>query len=150
MGIAYARPVTDTNEYRTYTTRTRVRYAETDASGIVYYNCYFVYFELGRVELFRELGLPYDRRLPIAETYCRYHAPARFDDELEIRTTLRQVRSKGFRLGCEVYRAPAPGCEGEPELLVEGYTAMVTQDEDGATVELPPAFRAAFELMRTR
>lgn len=136
---------------KTYTTRTRVRYAETDAAGIVYYNNFFVYFELGRVELFRELGLPYDWRLPIAETYCRYHASARFDDELEIRTSLKQVRSKGFRLGCEVYRLrPANGDSdgvGEPELLVEGYTAMVTLDDDGATVELPPAFRAAFDAM---
>ncbi len=138
---------------KTYTTRTRVRYAETDAAGIVYYNNFFVYFELGRVELFRELGLPYDWRLPIAETYCRYHASARFDDELEIRTSLKQVRSKGFRLGCEVYRLGPAGGDGnsdgvvEPELLVEGYTAMVTLDDDGATVELPPAFRAAFDAM---
>jgi acyl-CoA thioester hydrolase len=124
---------------KTFKTRTRVRYAETDASGIVYYNNYFVYFEVGRVELFRQLGLPYDHRLPIVETHCRYHASARFDDELEIHTFLQEVRSKGFRLGCEVYR-------GE-ELLVEGYTAMVTTDENGQPVELPEAFRAAFEAM---
>jgi acyl-CoA thioester hydrolase len=132
---------------KTFSTRSRVRYAETDASGIVYYNSYFVYFELGRVELFRALDLPYDWRVPIAETYCRYHASARFDDELEIRTSLQQVRSKGFRLGCEVYRLPPADSADEPALLVEGYTAMVTLDDDGETVELPSAFRAAFDAM---
>ncbi len=76
---------------RVYTTRTRVRYAETDATGIVYYGSYFEYFEVGRVEMFRTLGLPYDWRLPIVETHCRYRAEARFDDVLEVETTVEEV-----------------------------------------------------------
>jgi acyl-CoA thioester hydrolase len=126
---------------RTFETRTRVRYSETDASGIAYYNQYFVYFELGRVEMFRELGLPYDFRLPIAETYCRYHASAAFDDPLRIDTTLEEVRSAGFRLGHGVFRE-RPG--EEPLLLVEGWTAMVTTGEDHRPAPLPPAFAEAF------
>ncbi len=131
-----------------FKTRTRVRYAETDAAGIVYYNSYFVYFELGRVEMFRELGLPYDWRLPIAETYCKYLASACFDDSLEIHTFLQQVRSKGFRLGCRVFRMAEHGQTGaavsEPELLVEGFTAMVTVGEERRPVALPEQFRRVF------
>lgn len=125
----------------TYTTHTRVRYAETDASGIVYYANYFIYFELGRLAMFRELGLPYDWRLPIRDTACRYHASARFEDELEIRTRLLEVRERGFSLGSEVYRL-AP--DAEPELLVAGQTVMVTLDDEGDKCPLPPPFRQAF------
>jgi len=127
---------------RTFKTQTRVRYAETDASGIAYYNSYLVYFEVGRVEMFRELGLPYDRRLPIVETYCRYHASAVFDDLLEIRTTLQEVRRCGFRLRGQVLRIDG---DGSATLLAEGFTAMVTADEDGRPQPLPEAFREAFE-----
>ena len=126
---------------RIFKTRTRVRYAETDATGIVYYANYFIFFELGRLEMFRELDLPYDRRLPIAETYCRYHASACFDDELEIHTFVEGVRSRGFRLGAKVFRVD----EDEMVLLVEGYTAMVTADDDGTTVDMPENFKRAFE-----
>jgi acyl-CoA thioester hydrolase len=124
-------------------TTTQVRFAETDESGIVYYANYFIFFELGRVEMFRELGLPYDYRLPIVETYCRYLAPAKFGDLLEIRTSLEEVRSKGFRLGARIYRTTTDG--SEPRLLAEGYTAMVTTDETGTPCPLPPEFRRAFE-----
>ena len=124
---------------RIFKTRTRVRYAETDAAGIVYYNNFFVYFELGRVEMFRELGLAYDWRLPIAETACRFHASARFDEPLEIHSFVEELRSKGFRIGCKVHRL-----EGEQLiLLAEGHTAMVTVGEDRRPVALPDDFRKA-------
>ncbi|MFH1811265.1 MAG: thioesterase family protein [Pseudomonadota bacterium] len=123
-----------------YETRTRVRYAETDASGIVYYGAYFVYFELGRVEMFRQLGLVYDRHLPIADTACRYRASARFDDELLISTWVQELRRKGFVLGSRVERL---GDGGGRELLVEGHTGMVTADDQGHPVPLPDAFARA-------
>jgi acyl-CoA thioester hydrolase len=126
-----------------FVTRTRARYGETDASGIVYYNSYFVYFELGRVEMFRELGLPYDWRLPIADTACRYHASARFDDLLEIRSFVEEIRSCGFRIGGRVYRVIEADPAAEPTLLVEGHTSMVTVDADRRPTPLPDAFRAA-------
>lgn len=121
-----------------FTTETRVRYAETDAAQIVYYNSFFIYFELGRIEMFRELGLPYDWRLPIAETYCRYHASAKFDDLLEIHSFIEEVRRCGFRIGCRVFRA-------DGTLLVEGYTSMVTIDEHRKPVPLPEVYRRAFD-----
>lgn len=124
-----------------FKTRTRARYADTDTSGIVYYASYFLYFETGRVEMFRELGLPYDYHLPIVETACRYRAPARFDDLLEVHSFVEEVRSKGFRIGHRVHRVSD---DGSLELLVEGHTAMVTVGEDRKAVPVPEAFRAAF------
>ena len=125
-----------------FKTHTRVRYAETDAAGIVYYNNYFVYFEVGRIELFRDLGLPYDWRLPIAETHAEFHASAEFDDPLEIHSFVAEVRRAGFRIGCRVYRTRRGE---EPVLLAEGYTSMVTVGENKKPVPLPEAFRQAFE-----
>jgi acyl-CoA thioester hydrolase len=150
----------------TFRTRLRARYAETDATGIVYYNAYFLYFEVGRVELFRELGLPYDWRLPIVETRCRYHASAKFDDLLEVESVVEELRTRAFRIGQRVYRLPtaterpernisfddaspisdmegAPSATG-PVLLATGYTVMMTQDATGP-IPLPERFREAFE-----
>lgn len=124
-----------------FKTTTRVRYAETDAAGIVYYNNFFVYFELGRIEMFRQLGLTYDKHLPIAETHCRYRASAKFDDQLTIHTFVAELRSKGFRLGCRVYRQVP---QEEDQLLAEGYTAMVTVDDQGKPIKLPENFLRAF------
>ncbi len=124
-----------------YETRVRVRYADTDATGVAYYASYLRYFEEGRIEMFRELGLPYDRRLPIVEVRCRYRAPAVFDDLLVVQTFVEEVRTKAFRLGGRICRAD----EGEElELLAEGHVAMVTLDEEDRPVEVPPAFREAF------
>ena len=129
---------------RIFKTRTRVRYAETDATGIAYYGSYFVYFEVGRIEMFRTLGLPYGRHLPIRDTAARYHASAKFDELLEIQTFVAETRSKGFRLGSRIYRLE----EGsEPRLLVEGHTVMVTADDDGRPVPLPAPFRKAFDAL---
>jgi len=129
---------------RIFETCTRVRYAETDATAIVYYGNYFVYFELGRVEMFREVGLPYDRRLPIVETHCRYHASAAFDEHLRIETFVQEARRTSFRLGSRVYRL-APDDAEPPLLLVEGWATMVTVDDDNRPVPLPAAFREAFD-----
>ena len=75
------------------THQVRVRYAETDQMGIVYYANYLVWFELGRVELLRSLGLAYSQLekeheciLPVVEATCRYRSPARYDDEILIET----------------------------------------------------------------
>jgi acyl-CoA thioester hydrolase len=138
--LALGRPIGEASPVKIFKTRTRVRYAETDAAGIVYYNNFFVYFELGRVEMFRELGLAYDWRLPIADTACRFRASARFDDSLEIHSFVEELRSKGFRIGCKVHRVEEGGAL---TLLAEGHTAMVTVGEDRRPVALPDDFRKA-------
>ena len=71
----------------------RVRYAETDKMGVVYYANYFVWFEVGRADLLRSAGWTYREMgiegfaLPVIEAHCQYRQSARYDDELEIRTT---------------------------------------------------------------
>ena len=76
----------------------RVYYEDTDAQGVVYYANYFIYFELARLEMFRALRLPYDKRLPIVETSCRYRSSAAFGDLLEVTATLEEVRRGGSPL----------------------------------------------------
>lgn len=78
-------------------TTTRVRYAETDQMGIVYYGNYAQYFEIGRVESIRQLGYSYKKMeedgvmLPVVEVHIKYLRPAVYDDLLTIRTTLREL-----------------------------------------------------------
>ena len=93
--------------------------------------------------MFRALGLPYDWRLPIVETHCRYRASAKFDDVLEIETGVEEIRTRAFRMAQRVYRVTGEGAAEQRELLVEGYTVMMTQDESGP-VPVPTAFRVAF------
>src|SRR5688500_20407446 len=82
----------------------RVRYAETDKMGVVYYANYFVWFEVGRADLLRSLGWTYREMehagvgLPVIEAHCDYHRPARYDDEEERRTTGRMVSAA--RVAC--------------------------------------------------
>jgi len=80
-------------------TRVRVRYAETDQMGVVYYANYLVWFEVGRSELMRQRGLDYKQMeietgclMAVVEANARYQAPARYDDELIVETTVTGVR----------------------------------------------------------
>ena len=106
----------------------RVRYAETDAQGIVYYANYFVWFEVGRVNYLREVGLGSEWRhaenttFVIAEATCRYHAPARFDDRLRVRTWVSEVKTRSFRFAYEVHN------QDSGALLAEGETTQVVMD----------------------
>jgi acyl-CoA thioester hydrolase len=110
-------------------TRVRVRYAETDQMGVVYHANYLVWFEVGRVELMREMGVAYrdmekeaDALIPVLEVTARYLASAKYDDELIIRTTLANVRSSIIRFRYQVLRAgeEKPLCEGESVHMVVG------------------------------
>lgn len=88
----------------------RVRYAETDKMGVVYYANYFVWFEVGRAELLRSLGWSYREMeadgigLPVIEARCEYRQPARYDDELEIRTKGEIVSAACLAFDYEVVR----------------------------------------------
>jgi acyl-CoA thioester hydrolase len=116
------------------TTEVRVRYAETDQMGIVYYANFFVWFEIGRVELLRSLGLTYNEMetehrciLPVVEANCRYRAPARYDDEILIETQPILLRQHVIKFAYRILRKGVNG--GEPTLLAEGGTAHVVCDE---------------------
>ena len=102
--------------------RVRVRYAETDQMGVVYHANYLVWFEIGRVELMRQRGLNYkemesedDCGIAVVEVRARYKAPARYDDELIIETTVLKARGPIIRFAYKVLRV-TDGlllCEGE-------------------------------------
>ena len=127
---------------KVYKTETRVRYAETDAAGIVYYANFLIYFEVGRIEMFRELDLPYDLRLPIVETHCEFKNPAFFGDMLEIQTSVPEIMEKGFKIENKIYRKE----NGELVLLAQGYTTMLTADENRKVCKVPQIFIDKFSL----
>ena len=131
-------------------TRQRVRYAETDQMGIVYYANYLVWFELGRVELLRSLGLAYSQLerehkliLPVVEANCRYRAPARYDDEILIETRPALVRGSVLKFAYRILRE-CPEGEG-PKLLAEGETVHVVCDEHLKRMSLPEPYIAALK-----
>ena len=110
-------------------TRVRVRYAETDQMGVVYHANYLVWFEVGRVEFIRQMGLDYKSMendegalIAVVEATARYKSPARYDDELIIRTTLAGVRGPVVRFRYAVVRVADELilCEGETTHIVVG------------------------------
>jgi len=126
-------------------TTIRVRYAETDQMGIVYYANFFIWFEVGRVELLRQLGFHYkqmeiddDCHIPVVEANCRYKSPARYDDELLLETRVLAIRRSVLKFG---YRLLRPENEGTT-LLAEGETTHVTVDRSFRKVRLPQKYVA--------
>lgn len=131
------------------TTEVRVRYAETDQMGIVYYANYLVWFELGRVEVLRTLGLSYQRLetehgciLPVIEARCRYRAPARYDDEILIETRPALLRGTVLKFAYQIYRKPSQKGK-ERELLAEGETVHVVCDDKLRRKALPAKYEEA-------
>jgi acyl-CoA thioester hydrolase len=120
----------------------RVRYAETDQMGVAYHGNYFAWFEVGRTDLLRTLGLTYrelesrDVRLPIIETHVRYRRPALYDDLLEIRTRLVDMTGVRLRFEYEVRR------EAEDAPLAEAMTAHAAVDAKGRPRRLPAELRS--------
>jgi acyl-CoA thioester hydrolase len=120
-------------------TKFRVIYGDTDKMGIAYYANYLRWFEVGRTEFFRSLGLTYREMeaqgifLPVSEAHCKYLAPARYDDSLTIETAL----DPGIRAGVRFdYRILAD--DGD-RVHAEGYTRHACVDGDGRVVR-PPGF----------
>jgi len=128
-------------------TTVRVRYAETDQMGVVYYANYLIYFEIGRVEYMRERGVAYkemeihdDSFIVVAESHCRHLRPARYDDLLRIRTRVAEARSRTIRFAYEIVNS-ATG-----ELLATGMTMHVVCDSQGRPKALPQKYRKYFPL----
>ena len=125
--------------------RLRVRYAETDQMGVVYHANHFIWFEIGRVDLMRQLGFSYrdlERDhgcfIPVVDARCRYKAPARYDDEIIVRTHLRNVRESVIHFGYELVRAD------NNELLAEGETMHMILDSKMKHAPLPENYLKAF------
>jgi acyl-CoA thioester hydrolase len=126
-------------------TRLRVRYAETDQMGVVYHSNHFIWFEVGRVELLRQLGFSYrdmeskdGRFIAVAEAKCRYRAPVRYDEEVVVRTQLLNVRDSVVHFGYELRRAE------DDALLAEGETTHIVTDADMKIAALPEKYLKAF------
>jgi acyl-CoA thioester hydrolase len=131
--------MTSESDSLTHSTTYRVIYGDTDTMGIVYHANYLRWFEIGRTELFRHLGLPYREieakglMLPVSEVKCKYHTPARYDDVLVIRATL----NKGFRAGMQFdYTITS---EDGGIIHTTGYSRHAFVDGQGKVVR-PPAF----------
>jgi acyl-CoA thioester hydrolase len=127
---------------KTFTTRVRARYCETDAAGVIYYGSFMKYFEVGKMEMYRELGLPFNRSFPIVETLCRYPAPCYFDDLLEIHTWFDKAGRRSFRVRSAVHRVEA---DGTLTLVGDGYTAHVYIDDDRKPAPLPAVYLEVFQ-----
>ena len=125
--------------------RVRVRYAETDQMGVVYHANYLVWFEVGRVEFIRQLGMDYksmekeeDALIAVVEVTARYKAPARYDDELIVRTTLAGVRGPIVRFRYAVVRA------ADEVVLCEGETVHIVVGRDMKRREMPVRYAERF------
>ena len=135
--------------------RVRVRYAETDQMGVVYHANYLVWFEVGRVEFIRQLGLDYktmeqedDALIAVAEATARYKAPARYDDELIIRTSLSGVRGPIVRFRYVVVRAV--NGSGDETVLCEGETVHFVVGRDMKRREMPAKYAELFAAVMHR
>jgi acyl-CoA thioester hydrolase len=124
--------------------RVRVRYAETDQMGVVYHSNYLIWFEVGRVEFIRQMGLDYKQMeaegcgIAVVEVHARYRAPARYDDELVIETQLLAARGAVVRFGYRVVRV------GDGALLCEGETFHVCVGMDMKKRALPAKYAERF------
>ena len=122
----------------------RVRYAETDKMGVVYYANYFVWFEIGRTDWLRATGATYREMedeglgLPVIEAHCEYRAGARYDDEVEIRTAAALRSPVRLAFDYEVLRRE------DGALLASGYTVHAAVDRSGRPVRLPARVRDLF------
>jgi len=125
--------------------RVRVRYAETDQMGVVYHSNYFIWFEVGRVDLLRQLGFTYREMesedgcyIAVVDARCRYKAPARYDDEVIIRTHLRNVRESLVHFGYEALRA------SDNTVLAEGETTHIVTDAQMNKKAIPERYMKVF------
>ncbi len=127
--------------------RIRVRYAETDQMGVVYHANYLVWFEIGRVELMRQMGLDYKSMerdegcmIAVVEATARYKAPARYDDQLLVRTHILAARGPIIKFGYAVVR------ESDGQLLCEGATTHVVVGRNMKRTRMPERYAAVFKM----
>jgi acyl-CoA thioester hydrolase len=121
--------------------KTRVRYAEVDQMGVVYYANYLAYLESGRTGLLRDEGFPYSEMeargllLPVMECHCKYKGAARYDEEISVETTLGYVKNASIKI---TYRIK----NSEGEVIVTGYTVHPFVDRDWKIVSIPDEIKA--------
>ncbi len=115
----------------------RVIYADTDAMGIVYHTNYIKWFEIGRTELLRDMGIYYavfesrGFNLPLTKAYCHYLLPARYDQVLLIETGIEYIKRASVKFNCSIWD------EQQEKKLVEGYTVHACTNSEGKIVRIP-------------
>jgi len=120
-------------------TQHRVIYGDTDSMGVAYYANYLRWFEIGRTELFRSLGLPYTEIekkgyfLPVSEAHCKFKTFARYDDVITIETTYDETIKAGLKFDYLIFK------DNENEIYAKGYTRHAFLDSSGKLVR-PPEF----------
>ena len=123
----------------------RVIYGDTDNMGQAYYGNYFRWFEIGRSEMFRSIGLSYKAvedhgiYLPVSETHCRYAAPAKYDDILIIETSVDSTIKAGIKFDYRIYHK-----DGKI-LVARGYTKHPCVNKEGKVVRPPPFIKEIIE-----
>ena len=121
-------------------TEIRVRYADTDQMHFVYNGKYLEYFEVGRTELLREIGLPYEAiekegfLLPVLEAYVKYKLPAYYDDVLVVKSFLKKNPDLKVHIDYEILR------KSNTDLIAEGFTIHAFIDKRNKKVTRPPDF----------
>jgi acyl-CoA thioester hydrolase len=127
--------------------RLRVRYAETDQMGVVYYANHLVWMEVGRVEYCKAVGFNYRDMelddgvlLAVVEVQCRYLHPARFDDEVIVGTWIEEANTRMVRFGYQMRRA------ADERVLATGSSRHLFCSRDLKPVRLPSKYRAQFGL----
>ena len=124
--------------------RLRVRYAETDQMGVAYHANHLIWMEIGRVEYCRSIGIRYKDMeengilLAVVEVQCRYRHPARYDEEIAVRTRVEAIGSRGMQFGYEIVIAAT----NQP--VAEGYSKHVFCDRALNPVRLPDQYRRVF------
>jgi acyl-CoA thioester hydrolase len=136
------------SSHRSQDVHLRVRYAETDKMGVVYHANFFVWMEVGRVELMRSLGFEYkqmeledDCHLPVVDARCRYKSPAYYDEQIVVRTELRNFRGSLIHFGYSILR------QSDRTILAEGETTHLVVNANMEKRTLPERYRAAFEAL---
>ncbi|NCQ16945.1 MAG: acyl-CoA thioesterase [Ignavibacteria bacterium CG_4_8_14_3_um_filter_37_9] len=120
----------------------RVRYADTDKMQFVYNGKYLEYFEVGRTELLRSLGLPYSEvekqgyQLPVVEASVKYKSPAHYDDLLEIETMVKELPDPKFRIHYVIRNMTTP----DTKIVAEGFTDHLFIKTETKRPTRPPKF----------
>lgn len=135
-------------EMKTHDTILRTRYGETDQMGIIYHPNYYVYFEMGRTEFLREAaGMSYKEMetagvmLPLTETHCKYRIPAKYDDELVVRTAIKEMTVARIAFSYQLLRRQ------DNALLAEGETIHAFTNNSGKPINFKKTQRDLFDIL---
>lgn len=125
----------------------RTRYGETDQMGIIYHPNYYIYFEMGRTEFLREAsGMSYKEledtgiMLPLSETHCKYRFPAKYDDELVVRTYIKEITVARIVFSYQLLR------KADGVILAVGETKHAFTNRQGKPVNLKKTNKALYDI----